>query len=121
MELNVEIAKTDYEEAVVNFRQTLYSALSDVENALSARTNYDEEISSRKSLWGWREKLRNWLKFVIDREQPHSVMAGCSGEPARRRKGTCGSSVEQTEKQYEDLSGTWWRYKAVNGALVIRR
>ncbi len=44
MALNVAIAKTDYEEAVVNFRQTLYSALSDVENALSARTNHEEEI-----------------------------------------------------------------------------
>ena len=44
MKLNVEIAKTDYEEAVVNFRQTLYSALSDVENSLSARTNYAEEV-----------------------------------------------------------------------------
>jgi len=43
MELNVAIAKADYEEAVVNFRQTLYSALSEVENALSARTSYAEE------------------------------------------------------------------------------
>jgi len=43
MKLNVEISKTDYEEAVVNFRQTLYLALSDVENALSARTNNEEE------------------------------------------------------------------------------
>lgn len=43
MELNVAIAKADYDEAVVNFRQTLYSALSDVENTLSARTNYAEE------------------------------------------------------------------------------
>lgn len=43
MKLNVEISKTDYEEAVVNFRQTLYTALSDVENALSARVNYEEE------------------------------------------------------------------------------
>lgn len=44
MKLSVEIATTDYEEAVVTFRQTLYSALSDVENALSARTNYAEEV-----------------------------------------------------------------------------
>jgi NodT family efflux transporter outer membrane factor (OMF) lipoprotein len=43
MKLNVELAKTDYEEAVANFRQTLYSALKDVENALSARTNYTGE------------------------------------------------------------------------------
>jgi NodT family efflux transporter outer membrane factor (OMF) lipoprotein len=44
MKLNIEISKTDYEEAIVNFRQTLYSALSDVENSLSARTNYAEEV-----------------------------------------------------------------------------
>lgn len=44
MNLNVDISKTEYEEAVVNYRQTLYSALSDVENALSARTNDAEEI-----------------------------------------------------------------------------
>ena len=44
MKLNIELSKTDYEEAVVNFRQTLYSALSDVENTLSARTNYAEEV-----------------------------------------------------------------------------
>lgn len=43
MKLNVEISKTDYEEAVVNFRQSLYAALGDVENALSARTRYAEE------------------------------------------------------------------------------
>jgi NodT family efflux transporter outer membrane factor (OMF) lipoprotein len=43
MELNVAISKSEYEEAVVNFRQTLYSALADVENALSARTTSAEE------------------------------------------------------------------------------
>ncbi|MRR34223.1 TolC family protein, partial [bacterium] len=41
--LTVNIAETYYEEAVVNFRQTLYKALSDVENALSAQTRYEEE------------------------------------------------------------------------------
>jgi len=43
MKLNVEISKTDYQEAAVNFRQSLYTALSDVENALSARSRYAEE------------------------------------------------------------------------------
>ncbi|GLI38162.1 efflux transporter outer membrane subunit [Geobacter hydrogenophilus] len=44
MKLNEEISKTEYEEAVVTFRQSLYSALSDVENALSARTRTEEEV-----------------------------------------------------------------------------
>lgn len=48
MKLNVEISKTEYEEAVVTFRQTLYSALGDVENALSARTRTEEETAQRE-------------------------------------------------------------------------
>jgi NodT family efflux transporter outer membrane factor (OMF) lipoprotein len=43
MKLNVKISEADYEMAVVNFRQTLYAALSDVENALSGRTQYEAE------------------------------------------------------------------------------
>jgi outer membrane protein TolC len=35
MHFNTAIARTQYEEAVVNFRKSLYTALSDVENALS--------------------------------------------------------------------------------------
>ena len=36
-DLNIQIAQAQSEAAVVNFRQTLYTALGDVENALSAR------------------------------------------------------------------------------------
>ncbi|MDD3030456.1 MAG: efflux transporter outer membrane subunit [Alphaproteobacteria bacterium] len=36
---NTEISETAYEEAVVSFRQTLYSALAEVEDALSAHSN----------------------------------------------------------------------------------
>ncbi|MCM0083566.1 efflux transporter outer membrane subunit [Geomonas sp. Red32] len=45
MKLNVEISRTDYQEAVVNFRQTLYQALADVENALAGRERYAEEAT----------------------------------------------------------------------------
>lgn len=37
MDLNVQIAQAQSDAAVVNFRQTLYTALGDVDNALSAR------------------------------------------------------------------------------------
>lgn len=40
MELNVKLAKAEYEEAVINFRQTLYEALKEVEDALSSRQYY---------------------------------------------------------------------------------
>jgi NodT family efflux transporter outer membrane factor (OMF) lipoprotein len=37
MQLNIQVSETQYEEAVLNFRQTLYTALGDVDNALSLR------------------------------------------------------------------------------------
>ena len=37
MQLNIAASITEFEEAVVNFRQALYEAMTDVENALSAR------------------------------------------------------------------------------------
>lgn len=38
MQLDIAASKTQFEEAVVNFRQSLYQAMSEVENTLSART-----------------------------------------------------------------------------------
>lgn len=43
MNLTIKASETEYEEAVVNFRQKLYNALSEVENALSANIHYHEE------------------------------------------------------------------------------
>ncbi|MEN6373403.1 MAG: TolC family protein, partial [Smithella sp.] len=60
MQLTVKISQTTYEEAVVNFRQTLYKALCDVENALSAHTQYQAaSVSLEESLTfaGQAEKL----------------------------------------------------------------
>ena len=40
MKLNIERVKAQYAEAATSYRQTLYTAMSEVENALSARTQY---------------------------------------------------------------------------------
>ena len=40
-QLSLKVSKAAYGQAVAEFRQTMYTALSDVENALSARTLYD--------------------------------------------------------------------------------
>ena len=40
MQKNVKVSKTQYDEAVINFRQTFYQSLVDVENALSARQQF---------------------------------------------------------------------------------
>lgn len=43
--LNLKVSQSQYEEAVVNFRQTLLEALLDVEKALAARQRYEAERS----------------------------------------------------------------------------
>lgn len=47
MELDIAVARGDYEAAVIDFRQTLYEALSDVENTLAARRNDTGEVAAR--------------------------------------------------------------------------
>ncbi|WP_336694571.1 efflux transporter outer membrane subunit [Delftia acidovorans] len=49
MRLNTAIARSQYEEAVVNFRKTLYAALAETEKALSGRTELarQEEAQQR--------------------------------------------------------------------------
>lgn len=43
MKLKTGVAQADYDLAVIQFRQSLYSALGDVENALSARAQYVQQ------------------------------------------------------------------------------
>ena len=43
MDLNIQVAQAQRDQAVVNFRQTLYTALGDVDNALSAHQQYRQQ------------------------------------------------------------------------------
>ena len=45
MRKDIAISKLDYEKAIVQYRQTLYQAFADVENALSARTELDKQVA----------------------------------------------------------------------------
>jgi NodT family efflux transporter outer membrane factor (OMF) lipoprotein len=47
MQLQIRVSQTQYEEAVVKFRQQLYTALGEVENALSARVQLERESEQR--------------------------------------------------------------------------
>lgn len=83
MKLNIEISRTDYEEAVVNFRQTLYAALSDVENALSARTNYAEEIKQTEDSLGLAQKAEE-LAEIRYRSGATALQAWLDAQESRR-------------------------------------
>jgi NodT family efflux transporter outer membrane factor (OMF) lipoprotein len=48
MQRNLAISKLDYESAIISFRQTLYSALADVGNALSANTQLKVQADAQQ-------------------------------------------------------------------------
>ena len=45
MQRDLEISELTYEKSILNYRQILYRAFADVENALSARTELDKQVS----------------------------------------------------------------------------
>ncbi|NNG80989.1 efflux transporter outer membrane subunit [Acinetobacter sp. ANC 5378] len=45
MKKDVEISNLDYEKSIMQYRQTLYQAFADVENALSARTELNKQVA----------------------------------------------------------------------------
>jgi NodT family efflux transporter outer membrane factor (OMF) lipoprotein len=47
-QLTIKVSQSQFDEAVVNFRQTLYAALSEVENALSNRVQLAEEARQQE-------------------------------------------------------------------------
>lgn len=47
MQLQIRVSKSQYEEAVVEFRQRLYTALAEVEDARSARVQLEHEAEQR--------------------------------------------------------------------------
>lgn len=83
MKLEVELARTDYEEAVVTFRQMLYSALSDVENALSARVHYAEERQQLEESLALAKKAEQ-LAEVRYRAGSTSLQAWLDAQESRR-------------------------------------
>ncbi|MCG3729085.1 efflux transporter outer membrane subunit [Vibrio cincinnatiensis] len=51
MQLKRDIAQVQYESAVITYRKTLYAAFQDVDNALSARENYQYQAEKLAQQW----------------------------------------------------------------------
>lgn len=80
MKKNLAISQLDYEKAIIQYRQTLYQAFADVENALSARTELNQQVQFQQRNLELAEKAerltevryRNGaiaLKNVLDQQQ----------------------------------------------------
>lgn len=112
MRLSGQLAAAQYEEAVTNFRQTLYTALADVENALSARTQ----------LLRQGEQLTLQLTVAREAERLYEVRyrAGATGLrtwlDAQQRRRTAELAVQ--ENQLAQLNALATLYRVLGGAVV---
>jgi uncharacterized YccA/Bax inhibitor family protein len=57
MKRDLEVSQLDYEKAIVQYRQTLYQAFADVENALSARTELSQQVQLQQRNLELAEKV----------------------------------------------------------------
>jgi len=113
MKLNVEISKTEYEEAVVNFRQTLYTALSDVENALSARRRYEEESRQLEESLSLARKAEELVE-VRYRAGSTALQSWLDAQESRR-----SAEKSLADNRLNRFKNCMTLYQALGGAMTV--
>ncbi|KAF1047578.1 MAG: Toxin and drug export protein A [Herbaspirillum frisingense] len=109
MQLKVKVSQADYDTAVTTFRKTLYSAFSDVENALSARRQYGEQqVLQEQNLKAAREAER--LYELRYRAGSVTLQAWLEQQDKRR---TAESSLAQV--RLNQLKNQMTLYQALGG------
>lgn len=111
MQLSIKVAKADYEKAVVDFRQTLYEAMADVENALSARTQYARQSALlARSLELARESERRYE--VQYRAGAVALKSWLDAQKTRR-----DAELALAENRYNQLDNRVTLHQALGGAI----
>lgn len=111
MQLSIKVARADYEIAVIDFRQTLYAAMADVENALSARTQ-----TARQSAL-----LTRSLELARDAERRYEVQYR-SGAVALKnwldaQKTRRNAELALVDNRYNQLDNQVTLHQALGGTL----
>lgn len=110
--LTIRVSQTQYEEAVVTFRQSLYTALSEVENTLSSRTQLRAE----------HDKLQVSYAQALRAERLTDVRYRAGAIPvqplldAKDRRRTAESALAQN--RFNQLNATMTLYRALGGDAV---
>lgn len=110
--LNIRVSEADYELAVVNFRQTLLQAFTDVDNALSARTQ----------LAAQGQALDQSLAAARRTEQLYEVRYRAGATPLRTwldaQESRRAAEVSQAQNMLARLSNQVAIYEALGGDLA---
>ncbi|WP_418125705.1 efflux transporter outer membrane subunit [Variovorax sp. 160MFSha2.1] len=108
--LTVAVSQTQYEEAVVGFRQSLYTALSEVENALSSRTQLRAE--SESLVLALQEAQRAERLSEVRYRAGATALQPVLDAKDRRR----AAEVSLAQNRLNQLNATMTLYKALGGA-----
>jgi len=110
--LTVAASRTNYEEAVINFRQTLYKALGDVENSLAAVRSYQEQGAY----------LERALQLAQQAEQRAAVryQAGATGVQAwlDEQERCRTAEIQVLENRLNRLKARMTLYQALGGGMT---
>lgn len=110
--LSVAVSRSQYEEAVLGFRQSLYTALSEVENALSSRTQLRAE--SDKLVLALQEAQRAERLSEVRYRAGATALQPVLDAKDRRR----AAEVSLALNRLNQLNATMTLYKALGGAAV---
>ncbi|NVN92001.1 MAG: efflux transporter outer membrane subunit [Desulfuromonadales bacterium] len=111
--LTINVSETQYQEAVVTFRQTLYKALSDVENTLSALVHYRKE-SVQLELALETAKRAEQLAEIRYRAGATGVQAWLDQQELRR-----SAEINLAENRLNRLKNHMKLYQALGGDMGI--
>lgn len=114
MRVDTSVAQVEYESAVIGFRQVLYQAFADVENALSARVRLAEQADFRaRNLTAAREAERIYeiryragavaLRMWLDAQESHRT-----------------AELLWTQTRLTQLQNFVTLYQAVGGDMSVR-
>jgi NodT family efflux transporter outer membrane factor (OMF) lipoprotein len=109
MRNDVDISEAQYEEAVTNFRQTLYSALADVENALSARAK-DAQRGKHLAQAAASARKAEQMVAVQYKEGYVSLETWLEAQETAR-----SAEASVLENRYQQLTDVVTLYKALGG------
>lgn len=111
--LDIQMAEADYDHAVVTFRQALYEALQDVENALSARNNYMTQ----------EETLRRFYELAKEAQRLAEVRYryGVTGIQTwlDQQEKLRSSELSIAQNRYNQLTNLMTLYQALGGGQLI--
>lgn len=114
MRMNIAVSEAQYEEAVVNFRQTLYQAFADTANALAAREALQQRfVLLDQSLQATRKAER--LNEVRYRAGALALRSWLDAQERRR-----AAEISLAEVQLSRLNAQVAVYQALGGDASLR-